>query len=180
MPTEAWVGLFGVLFGSLLTTFGVWLTNRSNTKQLKIKIDHERQIQQQRQAKERLEELYILVSHWLQAMFSNNLHLSLVMKGRTDYNQYLDAVISNGKASGLDFSRIEMIVNVYGHRLRDAYQSCISARENVNMVISDHKAAYLAGNAGHVYLAPFTSAQLELERACEELRSLIAAEARGA
>jgi hypothetical protein len=40
-PAEAWVGLLGVLFGSLLTTLSVWLTNRSNRKHLKIQLEHE-------------------------------------------------------------------------------------------------------------------------------------------
>jgi len=62
-PAEAWVGLLGVLFGSLLTTFGVWLTNRANAKQIKAQLEHDERLHRQRLTKERLEELYILVCH---------------------------------------------------------------------------------------------------------------------
>ena len=92
-PSEAWIGLAGVLFGSLLTTFGVWLTNRANARQIKQQLEHEEKLNNKRIAKERLEELYVLVCGWLNNFFGYYMSLSLVMKGEITYNQYLDLII---------------------------------------------------------------------------------------
>ena len=98
VPSEAWVGLLGVIVGAVLSIFGVWLTNRSNIKQLKIQLNHEKFTKETEIKRERLEELYILVSQWLNVMFGHSLKLSLVMRGDIDYNQYLDQV-KIGRAS---------------------------------------------------------------------------------
>ncbi|MDF1483481.1 hypothetical protein [Extensimonas sp. H3M7-6] len=179
-PSEAWVGLLGVVFGSLLTTLGVWLTNRANAKQLKVQLVHEERVQNQRVSKERLEELYVLVCRWLNGMFSNYLHLTLVMKGECDYNAYLDAVIKASADRPVDFSRIEMIIGIYGAEIRQAYDQVIEARTRVNSLISDHKQAYLQGKPGTPFLGPFTSVQVVLEQDCEALKEAIARAARGA
>jgi hypothetical protein len=177
-PAEAWVGLLGVLFGSLLTTFGVWLTNRASRSQLKLQLDHDERLQRQRLTKERLEELYILVCHWLNGMFKNYMHLTLVMKGQTDYNQYLDTLIAMEPQS--DFSRLEMIIGIYGGSVQSKYQAAIDAREKTNSIVSSHKSSYRRGESGLPYLKPFTDAQLDLERVCEELKAEIANAARDA
>ena len=74
-PPEAWLTLLGVLLGSILTTLGVWLTNRANTKQLKIQLVHDKELYRQKITKERLEELYVLSGHWLSYMLKNYLTL---------------------------------------------------------------------------------------------------------
>lgn len=177
-PAEAWVGLLGVVFGSLLTTFGVWLTNRSSRSHLKLQLAHDERLQRQRLTKERLEELYILVDHWLQGMFNNYMHLTLVMKGQTDYNQYLDTVTAM-EPSG-DFARLEMIIGVYGGAVQDTYRAALRARAETNTISASHKASYQRGERGTPYLKPFTDAQLVLERACENLKVEIANSARDA
>jgi len=179
-PAEAWVGLLGVLFGSLLTTFGVWLTNRSNAKQIKLQIEHDERLHRQRVTKERLEELYILVCHWYSGMFEIFGHLTLVMKGQTDYNQYLDSIISMKPPDGVYFSRLQMIIGVYGGQLQSAYDDALKSRDKVNAIISVHKAAYLRNEPGNKFLPAFTQAQLDLDSACESLKAAIAGAARGA
>ena len=177
-PSEAWVALLGVVFGSLLTTFGVWLTNRASRSHLRLQLSHDERMQRQRLAIERFEELYILVCHWLNGMFNNYMHLTLVMRGETDYNQYHDAIIAMEPES--DFSRVEMIIGIYGGALQDKYQAALKAREKTNAIAASHKSSYLRGEPGIPFLKPFTDAQLELERACEELKTEIASAARDA
>ncbi len=179
-PAEAWVGLLGILFGSLLTTFGVWLTNRSNAKQIKLQLKHDELLHRQRVTKERLEELYILVCHWRHGMFERFLHLTLVMEGHADYNQYLDSIISMKPGDGVDFSRLEMIIGVYGGQLQSTYDDALKSGEKVNAIISTHKEAYLRNEPGNQFLPAFTQAQLELESACESLKAAISGAARDA
>lgn len=179
-PAEAWVGLMGVLFGSLLTTFSVWLTNISNRKHLKLQLEHEDRLHRQRLSRERLEELYILVSHWVNRMFSNYLNITLVMKGHTDYNQYLDSISNDKSSENYDFSRLEMIVGIYGDHIQATYDTAITARERFNSVIAAHKTAYKNGESGELFLHPLTDAQNKFITAGDALKEAIAKAARSA
>lgn len=179
VPAEAWIGLLGVLFGSLLTTFGVWLTNRSNRKQLKIQHEHEELLHRQRLSRERLEELYVLVSHWVNKIISSYLNLILVMQGHADYNQYLDSII-NDKFQKYDFSRLEMIVGIYGLQIQSSYEAALAAREHINSVVAAHKIAYKRGESGELFLKPLNDAQAEFIAAGDALKEVIAKAARNA
>lgn len=176
VPIEAWIGLAGVVFGSLLTTFGVWLTNRSNLAQLKRQLEHEDKRVNGRVAKERFEELYVLASAWLNGFFNNYLHLMNVMKGIATYGDYQDVLIAQG--AGVDFSRIEMIVGIYGGDIENSYQEVLSARSKLNVIIYEHKVAYDRGEPGEKFMAEFDRAQRSLEEKCENFRTAIARAAR--
>jgi len=86
-PSEAWVGLLGVVVGASISIFGVWLTNRSSIKQLIIQLQHEKATKTNAIKREKLEELYILVDKWLGGIFGHYLKLTLVMRGEIDYNE---------------------------------------------------------------------------------------------
>ncbi len=175
--SEAWVGLAGVLFGALLTTFSVWLTNKANFRNLKEQLRHGEKLNNSKQRKERLEELYILISHWNNLFFSHYLNLTLVMRGQIDYNQYLDAINSSDN-KGIDFSRIEMIIDVYGAEFSDAYKKVIKVRERINAINASHKRAYLNGSSGEDFLDVAADAQIALGNACDILKLQIAEAAR--
>lgn len=172
-PSEAWLGLLGVIFGSLLTTFGVWLTNKSNRNQLKIRLEHEERLQRQKISKDRLEELYLLVCHWCSGMFSHYLSLRLVMNGDCDYNQYLDSTIAQKQPENIDFNRLEMIVGIYGGQVQVSYKAALDVRERINDMKAIHKAAYLRGEAGNVFLKPFQELQREFIKATDVLKGEI-------
>ncbi|MFJ3413738.1 hypothetical protein [Pseudomonas protegens] len=118
VPTEAWVTLFGVLLGSLLTILGVWLTNRSNEKQSLARMHHEEKIDNFKVRRERLEELYILVSSWHdQVMKEVNSFRRLIGRGEFERVEELF-----GKPFyDLPRDRVEMIVYMYGDKVRDTY-----------------------------------------------------------
>lgn len=177
VSSEAWVGLSGVIFGSLLTTLGVWLTNSSNTKRLAQQLAHEERVNAQKIQKERLEELYILISHWANMFFGHYLQLALVMKGHIDYNQY-NETISERKSEKVDFNRVTMIIDIYGAQLQSYYESILLARDAYNEIEALHKRAYLDGQPGHRFVTPAGDAQLKIAKACEELKMAIAKAAR--
>lgn len=173
-PPEAWLALFGVLLGSLLTTLGVWLTNRANAKQQKWQLAHDKELYRQKVKKEKLEELYVMAGHWLSGILSNYMVLSYVMKDELDYNQYLDQTINNKPSSAYDFRRLEMLLDMYGNEVMDKYQSVINAREVANKIMLDHKIAYKNGESGKRFLKPFLEAQESLDREGELLKKAIA------
>lgn len=178
MPSEAW-GLFGAVIGSLFTVIGVSLTNRANLKQLVKRLDHEERITHGKAKKERLEELYILVCKWSHAFFGNFLHLSLVMKGQIDYNEYLDYINSSG-VKGVDFDRIKMIIDIYAVELESSFSEIIKVREEINDIEALHKSSYLQGQSGSSFLQPASNAQLKLGKVCEEFKIKVSEAARTA
>lgn len=180
VPSEAWVGLMGVISGSLLTILGVWLTNRANTEQLKMQLQHEERLHRQQVTKERLEELHILVNRWLNLSFGSFLHLRLVMKGETDYNQYLDTFIKTHSDEKTDFGRLDMIVDIYGADIKDAYDRVMNTRSQINEIESDHKKAYQLGKPGWPFIDPLSNAYLQLEKDGHALKEVIADAARNA
>ena len=173
---EAWLGVMGVVVGALLSIFGTWLTMRSNLQQAKLKLEYERKVSQGNLRRERLEELHVLVSAWGKEFFSNYMSLDLVMKGHQSYNDYLDDFIS--KERNVDFSRIEMIVDIYGRGLLERYGDVLEARYEVNKVNGAHKNAYRRGESGEKFVGPAADAQLRLGDTIEELKLAIAVEAR--
>lgn len=177
VPSEAWVGLFGVIFGSLLTTLGVWLSNRANARLQSQQLAHESKMLSLRTQKERLEELHVLISHWVIGLFGRYLNLSYVMDGRMNYNQYHDA-LSNLDLARNDYQRIEMIIAIYGHKFNDEYASIDQSRAKLAEIERLHKEAYLRGENGKQFLSAFTNAQIELESRCNLLKERIAEEAR--
>lgn len=181
VPLEAWVGLAGVITGAIISIFGVWLTNKSNLNQLRTQLLHERQSREEDINRERLEELYILVGHWLNGIFSNYITLSMVMKGKLDYNQHLDQIIEKGKDQEHDFKRLEMIMDIYAHNLRPAYELVLEARSETNEISRKHRHAYERGDTdGERFLEPYTKAHLKVGKLGKELQKEIAEHAKNA
>jgi hypothetical protein len=127
-----------------------------------------------------LEELYILVSHWVNGMFYNYLNLTLVMQGHTDYNHYLDSISGDKSSDAYDFNRLEMIVGIYGDHIQTTYGAAIAAREKFNSVVAAHKSAYKRGESGELFLNPLRDAQNKFIVAGDALKDGIAKAARNA
>lgn len=177
----AWLTLIGVLLGSSITIFGVWLTNRSNIYQLKLQLAHKERVDRITIIQEHLEELYIQSEYWLTAYASNfYLPLITVMKGEMSYRDHRDLIIKNGKDLKFDFSRIKMIVDIYAPSLSSNYQSIIDARSRINAIVKEHEHAYESGDTdGSRFLKPFVEAQKKLEQSGQEFKQKIAELARG-
>lgn len=170
-----------MVIGAALSILGVWLTNRTSIKQLNIQLHHEKITNSNLRKKEKLEELYILIDKWLGGIFSHYLKLTLVMRGEIDYNQYLDQVIEDGNKNNVDFSRLGMIVDIYGHELQSSYKAIMDARSELNEVSIAHKRAYKDGDiGGEKYLKPYTAAQVKIEKLTESFKKEIAQYAKNA
>lgn len=165
VPSEAWVGLMGVIIGAILSTFGVWLTNSASLKQLKIQLFHQKEEGKILIKRERLEELYILTDRWIGIFANQFLCLSLVMKGEIDYDQYFDMVIGEGKSGQVEFVRLKMILDIYGQEIKRDFQSIFDCRDEINDIISKHKERYNEdGVNDSSYFEPFATKSLEISK----------------
>ena len=80
-----------------------------------------------------------------------------------------------------DFSRLGMIVDIYGHELQPLYEKIMKAREELNKISIAHKRAYKAGDFdGESYLEPYSKAQIKLEELTESFKKEIADHAKNA
>lgn len=181
IDVNTWMGLVGVLAGALLGLIGVFVANHSSLARLQLQLKQEQQRHHSQVKREKLEELYILLSHWVNMFFSHHFKLALVMEGKIDYNQYLDEIISDGADNKVDFQRIEMILNIYGRELLPSYQKVLEWREKVNEIAAAHKLDYKMGNTnGEKYLGTSVAVHKELEKSVMSLKKELAELASGA
>ncbi len=173
-PPQAWFTLTGGIVGAISSASGSLITNCFNSHQQKVRFAHEEKVRNREMTRDRLEELYTLVGRWAQISASHHLHLTLVMKGQTNYNQYLDTIIAAAADSKVDFNRLEMIVRIYGGNIASAFDDAITKRDTINQIHDAHKAAYKSGEPGHRFLASTTQAQLAFDEACKTLQKIIA------
>lgn len=174
VPPEAWFTLIAVVVGALISIIVVTLTNRSNLRQLKLQLDTKAKNDEAVLVRERMEELYVLLSNWINVFFGDYLNLTLVIKGELSYDEYLDITIKDGKSRKFDFNRIEMLFDIYAPTLKADFDNMLSIRSKVNEIRRLHKRAYQEGGDGERYLNDFTKQQMELEKACEQLELKVA------
>lgn len=94
-------GLLGALIGAGAAVGVVFINNA-----------HDRRLQRQHILRERLEELYILVSQWSNLQIEHYARAISFMRGDTTQEEYYNHKIE--KPVSFDFSRLEMIVNMHG------------------------------------------------------------------
>jgi hypothetical protein len=175
IPAAAWFSLLGVLIGAFLSLVGVKLSNNTSIERLQLQLQHEKEIRSSTLQRERLEELYVLLGSWLNLIFNNAFSQSMVMQKKLTFNQHLDQVIEGGRDNKYNFSRLEMIIEIYASNLNDSYQSVLKSREELNKIATDHKLEYEAGNVdGEKFIKPFVAAQVKIEGLIEKLQSEVA------
>ncbi|KZY44181.1 hypothetical protein ABMY47_10205 [Pseudoalteromonas sp. BZP1] len=174
IDAKSWIGFFGVLIGAGLGFSGVIFANISSSARLKLQMEMEKQHERNVIKRERLEELYVLISKWINNAFSYYFNLTLVMKGKIDYNQYLDEIIEDGNSKKVDFQRIEMILNIYGRELLPLYEDILKSREKINNMASEHKNSYREGRDCKSYIKPYSLLHKELELQVENLKLKLA------
>ncbi len=161
----------GAAIGAVIALTGVLLTNRSNTARLKMQLDHDAGQRKAQVLRDRGEELYVLVENWLNSFSGHYLNISFVMQGKLTYDQALDLDKEALGRSGLQFSRIALLIDIYFPGSRSGYDQMINARTKVNKVECAFKHAYDRGDFdGEKFLRPYVEAQKEIEAAGEVLK----------
>ncbi len=167
--------LLSAASGGAVALISVFLTNRSNTKRLKMQFDHESIQRKTELLRSRGEELYELTEKWRNAFFGYYLRRSGVMQGKLTYNQCLDMDIKDGKeASSYNFSRIEMLVDVYFPDARPAYDKMMASRAELNKVELAYRRAYEDGDIdGTHFLTPYIQCQKTVEKAGDDFQAKV-------
>lgn len=114
-------GLIGAVIGAS-SAIGVGLLNNS----------HERKLQRQHIYRERLEELYILVGQWSRLRLEHFGRVISFMRGETTQDEYYNHKIK--LPVNFDFSRLEMIVNMYGVVLKPSFNSLREILEQMRFI----------------------------------------------
>jgi hypothetical protein len=119
------------------------LASRASTKQLSLKLRHKNERDRLEARRERLEELYSLVTRWLKEAFNFCFPFMSVMKGEQTYNQALDMAAAD--CISLDADRIFVVAEPYfygGHVKQDDTRHSASVASRTN---SDFKQFYKSG-----------------------------------
>jgi hypothetical protein len=136
------VQVYGIVNTIVSATLGggiallvVYLTSRFDAK-----------MRREKTLRERGEELYVLSEKWVSGLFTDYLRRSDVMHGKLTYDQINGRAIAEGKRDSNDFSRIEMLIDVYFPSTRSAYDRVETARDVLSNIASQHKRAYETGD----------------------------------
>lgn len=131
----------------------------------------ERQDQARLEFFKRTEELYILFDQWEKKFTNDFLLLSLVMKDKCDYNQYLDGVIADNEKKEFNFARIPFLLHVY-HRSRAAdFERIMKTRDLISTIHKAHEQAYRNGDENHgVYLETFQENTLTITAQIQDIQ----------
>lgn len=177
IKAETWFTLLGVIVGSIFTILGVYLTNRSNLKNLRVQLGHEKEFRRTEVRRERLEDLYSFVSEWNKAMLSHFLEAKLALEGHVDYNEYLDRLIRMEKPKG-NLERIELITDAYAVEQLATLKEANKYRDAMNSLMQSFKVAYLRGESGERFVDPYRKLMQAFNEKCELLKTGIAAKLR--
>lgn len=131
---ETWIGLAGALIGALLAMLGVLISNRINKENVIFQVRSENINAFERLKIERLEELYILLSHVKYAMSTKAIFMLGVIAGKMTYERYLAHIVNRENKQSVDFHRTEMIVAMYWDELKDNYFSIRAANNKLDDV----------------------------------------------
>lgn len=166
--------LYSGILGALIALISVYLTNRSNTKRLKLQFELERETKETEFMRDKLEELYLLHEAWMNALSTSYLPFLSVMQGDITYDQALDLFIENNKNRRDDFKRLQMLVDLYFPEIKSAFSQLSVARDRANKIKAEHKREYKRGNTnGFAYAGPFIEAQKKLESESLSMRDQI-------
>ncbi len=168
ISNELLIGIVTAAITASVTLISSYLAHKMAIKKMLLQLRVEYDYQEQKDLKNKLEELYFLVEKWASSFGSYHIPLMSVMRGELTYNDALDLVIKYEKENKYDFKKIELLLNLYFDDLKDKYSSIIEKRATINKIIFAHKERYKQGDIdGELFLKPFTEAQLSFHKSIE-------------
>jgi hypothetical protein len=153
---------------------GVLLTNKFHFKRIKLEHDIEAERKRQDLYRDRGEELYVSVEKWLSGIQTNYLSVLRVMQGKLTYDGHTELTIKSAEKQTHDFTRLEMLIDVYFPETKSLYMKVHEARKAINKVWFEHERQYEGGDTdGLRFIAPFVDAQNAFETAGTHLKEQI-------
>ncbi|KQT37650.1 hypothetical protein [Methylophilus sp. Leaf414] len=163
IPLAAWT--------AFIAFFGVWLTNWNNRQSLKLQREHDITLQNKRISKERLEELHILVGHWSRLGVQRFVRGQALMYGDTTLKQYHDTKFE--PPPNYDYSRLEMIVGIYGEAFSVRFQSVRDVLSKIKNIEDEYIQTYEADLPKSELIEPYAKQHLEFMKAINLLKNEI-------
>ena len=104
--------------------------------------------------------------------FTNDfLLLSLVIKEKCDYNQYLDEFIADNEKKEFNFARIPFLLHVYHRSLAADFERIVKTRDLISKIRNAHKQAYRNGDENHgMYLETFQENTLTISAQIQDIQ----------
>jgi hypothetical protein len=127
--------LYVAALAAIATLSGVFITNQANNKRLSLQLKHEQNEKHKELIRNKLEELYILFKQWDANISTVYLNRTSVMAGDLDYKSALEIDKNRGEKSTVDFSRLEMLIDLYFPRLKPDYVKVIEVRGIANKIM---------------------------------------------
>jgi len=153
------------LIVSISTLLGIYLTNKFNSKQVKVNLEFTRDQKMLELRLQKLEELYLLFEQWEAFLLSTYLIYSHAYAGKLNYTQVLDTVNQKSENDNIDFHKIQMLLNIYFPELRENYENVISKRSSLaKYILSDPSKNNLKTN-------DFFNEQEEFEILCTQFKN---------
>jgi hypothetical protein len=178
VPATLYVAALTGFITAIATLSGVFITNRANNERLSLQFRHEQNEKHKELIRDKLEELYILFKQWntnISIVYLNQTH---VMAGNLDYKNALEMDKDRGEKGAVDFSRLEMLIDLYFPRLKPDYVKVIEARGMANKIMLSHQNQCLSGDMdGKKFLNPFLKAQDEFDKETDKFIKLVAEQA---
>ena len=139
MTNELLIALISAFVAALVTLSSVYLTNRNNYKNLRLRLLSENSFKIFETHQKKLEELFLLLQNW-ETVFSNfYLRHSSAIKGEVTMKEAWDSIIEQGKEYNFDVKKIEMLVYVYFQELREGYDIILEKSKAVNSIVNKYE-----------------------------------------
>lgn len=175
VPATLYVATLTGFITAVATLTGVCVTNQANNERLRIQLKHEQNEKQKELIRSKLEELYILFKQWNTNITTNYLIQTSVMAGKLDYKSALEMNKDKGEKSLVDFSRLEMLIDLYFPKLKPDYVKVIEVRGIANKIMLAHQEHCLSGSVnGQKILDSFLNAQNNFDKETDKFIQLIA------
>lgn len=171
IPITLQIAFVTAILTATATLSGVYLTNKENTKRLVLQLENEREIKQNELMREKLEELYLLSKKWAANIDIAYLNHTRAMNGDFDFETLLNIEKERNDKNACDFSRLEMLIDLYFPNIKVVYEEVIKARTKANQFMLVYRNNCLEGNTdGKKFVEQFLHAQ---EKFSEEVKKMI-------
>ena len=177
--TEIIMGLSASVLTGVVALLAVYLTNQGNRKIMALQIYHERCKEEQNLTREKLEELYILASHYCDILFAYRIPYVNSMKGEITYEKARNIAIKSLESAEKDYHRLDMLVKIYFEVLHEDYNKLIQVRDEVDVFFCDYELSCRnEGFEGRKFLAIASVLMKKLTNESDEFVSSIVRVAR--
>jgi hypothetical protein len=178
VPATLYVAALTALISAIATLSGIFITNQANNERLNLQLRHEQNEKHKELIRNKLEELYSLFKQWHTNISIVYLNRTSAMAGELDYKSALEMDINREEKRTTDFSRLEMLIDLYFPRLKPDYAKVIEARDMASEIMLSYENQYLLGDIdGKKTLNPFLKAQNNFDEEIDKFTKLVAEQA---